>query len=125
METDFCSRVIAKQVWRLCFHLIGQKKLAAQALAILIGLPHRFSFEIAESGKARRRLLRDQVAALTVRDYAGLRGAPSTIRADKAQKTPANCRRITSPPGLRGDHARKLNTLQTRSPWWTGPRKQP
>ncbi len=48
-----------------------QKKLAALALAILIGLPHRFSFEIPESGKARRRLLRNQVAALTVRDYAG------------------------------------------------------
>ena len=77
METDFRSRIIAKQVRRLRFHLIGQKKLAALALAILIGLPHRFSFEIAESGKARGRLLRDQVATLTVRDDTGLRGAPS------------------------------------------------
>ena len=77
MEADFRSRVIAEHIWRLSFRLIGQKKLAALALAILIGLPHRFSFEIAEPRKARRRLLRDQVAALTVRDYAGLRGAPS------------------------------------------------
>jgi hypothetical protein len=59
LETDFLPRVIAKQVRGLCFHLIGQKKLTALALAILIGLPHRLSFEIAESGKASRRLFRD------------------------------------------------------------------
>jgi len=51
LETNFRSRVIAKQARRLCFHLISQKKLAALTLAILIGLPHRFSFEIAESRK--------------------------------------------------------------------------
>jgi hypothetical protein len=51
LETYFRSRVIAKQVRRLCFHLIGQKKLAALALAILIGLPIASALRLPSPGK--------------------------------------------------------------------------
>jgi hypothetical protein len=77
LETNFRSRIVAKQIWWLRFSLTGQKKLATLPLAISVGLHHRFRFEIAQARKARRRLLRDQVAALAVRDYARLRSAPS------------------------------------------------
>jgi hypothetical protein len=69
LETDFRSRIIAKQIRRLCFHLIGQKKLAALALAVLIGLPIDAALRL-PSPESQSPLLRDQVTTLTVRDYA-------------------------------------------------------